>query len=100
MFDLQSNYQYLIFVKGLQIGNGSLMVIPKALLDTGNTCISIPVSYEKSILDQFNKGENKCVFSFEESAPAYSLLKCKVASFDALSSLMIKTNKNDMVIEK
>jgi hypothetical protein len=44
------------------VGSSPQMTISAALLDTGNTCISIPRIYEETILKQFNTLNNKCVF--------------------------------------
>jgi hypothetical protein len=38
------------------------MSIETALLDTGNTCISIPYNYEQDILAAFETKNNRCAF--------------------------------------
>jgi hypothetical protein len=42
---------YIINVKGVSLGDGELKKISTAILDTGNTCISIPKKYENDILN-------------------------------------------------
>lgn len=65
------------------------MKIGKALLDTGNTCISIPRRFESTILEQFNTRSNKCAFVVEENIPIFSLLSCKIGNFDELPKLSL-----------
>jgi hypothetical protein len=65
------------------------MRIPKALLDTGNTCISIPRSFEQTILKQFNTRNNRCLFMVEQDVPMFSLLLCKIRNFTELPSLKL-----------
>ena len=73
-----------------------MLKVSTALFDTGNTCISIPKRYEKSILDQFNKKkngqQNECYFSVEEHANMFAVLRCKVLNFDLLPVLNIHLN--------
>ena len=57
-----NGYSYSIKTKGVSIGDSPLMPVSSALLDTGNTCISIPNRYEKKILKQFNTESNVCGF--------------------------------------
>jgi hypothetical protein len=64
------------------VGASQQMKISKALLDTGNTCISIPRTFEKTILSQFNTVSNKCVFVVEDYVPMFSLLICKIRNFN------------------
>lgn len=45
---------YVISIKGVSLGNGDLLKISSAILDTGNTCISIPNKYQANILSAFN----------------------------------------------
>ena len=82
-------YSYAIKVDGVSLADGPLLSISSALLDTGNTCISIPTNYESSILKEFNKNGNKCGFDNEDNAPQFSLLRCKVLHHDLLPNLKI-----------
>jgi hypothetical protein len=54
----------VIDIKGIRI-KGTNLKISRSLLDTGNTCISIPERYEKEILSKFNSGKNRCNFKKE-----------------------------------
>ena len=45
MHDIVSNHFFEIMFEGVKIGDSELMRISKAILDTGNTCISIPRSF-------------------------------------------------------
>ena len=67
-----------IDMNSIYIGDSGTMSIKTALLDTGNTCISIPAHFKDQILVPFNKGKNKCDFWLETSVPKFSLLICKV----------------------
>jgi hypothetical protein len=69
------------------IDNSQQMRIRTALLDTGNTCISIPRNFEKVILSKFNTLNNKCAFIVEDNVPMFSLLICKVGNFSELPNL-------------
>ena len=76
-----NQYFVEIDMNSLSIGESGTMMIGTALLDTGNTCISIPAHFKDQILVAFNKGKNKCTFWLEESVPKFSLLICKVVEF-------------------
>ena len=45
---------YNINIKGISLGDGDLLKISSAILDTGNTCISIPSKYQTQVLNAFN----------------------------------------------
>lgn len=77
-YRINSGYSYTIKAKGVSFGDGPVLSTSTALLDTGNTCISIPRQYESSILQKFNNGINSCGFDKEEFAPQFSLLRCKI----------------------
>ena len=62
----------------IEIGRSGEMRLSKALLDTGNTCISIPHRYEAKILRGFNTKVNNCAFQVEEHVPMFSLLICRI----------------------
>ncbi len=88
-YPINQGYSYNIRVKGISIGDGPLLPIPSALLDTGNTCISVPNRYESSILKEFSQNGNKCGFDNEDYATQFSLLRCKVTNHDSLPTLKI-----------
>ena len=60
------------------------MTIKGGLLDTGNTCISIPDEFEDDILARFEETEagektgNTCYFEVEQNIEMFSLLLCRV----------------------
>lgn len=74
------------------------MHIPIALLDTGNTCISIPRRFEEEMLEQFNIGGNYCVFSVEEGITMFSILLCEIVSFESLPELTINIEGTNFVV--
>lgn len=56
---------YRIRTESIQVAEGPHMPVKVGLLDTGNSCISIPKRFEALVLDGFNKagaGYNKCAF--------------------------------------
>jgi pepsin A len=76
------------------------MAITSALLDTGNTCVSIPDMFSKDILKQFNTKSNVCGYDEEEFAPQFSLLRCKVGNYDELPVLKIFIGQEEYVLDK
>lgn len=52
---------YTLVLGGAFVGDYALTV-DRALLDTGNTCITFPDIYMNELLDVFNTGGNKCTF--------------------------------------
>ena len=83
---------YVISIKGVSLGDGDLLKISSAILDTGNTCISIPNKYQANILSAFNTlGDNKnlCAFDVEPYATSFSLLRCLVRDYNTLPILKI-----------
>lgn len=77
------------------------MQIKKALLDTGNTCISIPRRFESEMLKQLNTKSNKCAFMVETNIPIFSLLICKIGNFDELPTLTLSFDgSEDYIISK
>lgn len=86
-FDIKSRRAILIDMNWIKIGDGSELKVNTALLDTGNTCISIPSRFAIKVLDQFNKGKNFCSFWLEQNAPQFSLLICKVYDFNELPTI-------------
>ena len=87
-------------MNSLSIGESGTMMIGTALLDTGNTCISIPAHFKDQILVAFNKGKNKCSFWLEESVPKFSLLICKVVDFKQLPNITITIGEKQYTIQK
>lgn len=63
--------------------------IDEALLDTGNTCISIPDRYTEDIINEFNTESNKCHFEDERGNKQFQILECLVGNFDELPTLEI-----------
>lgn len=91
MAKIQSKIFYIINTQGMTIGSGNAMKISSAILDTGNSCISIPSAHEETILNSFNipDSTNKCFFKNEASTPKFSLLRCRVGNFSNLPQLKI-----------
>ena len=87
-----------IYFGWIKIGKSESLHIRSALLDTGNTCISIENKYESIILEQFNVGKNICFFSPEDLM--FSLLLCVIKDFDLLPSLTFNIQGDQYVIEK
>ena len=73
----------------VEIGNSGKMKMGKALLDTGNTCISIPNRFEDQILKGFKTKNNHCAFEVEKHVPMFSLLICRVGNLDELPTIVM-----------
>ncbi len=54
-------YRYRLKLNGFTVG-GKEFTVEEALLDTGNTCISIPDKFTADILEKFNTKGNTCKF--------------------------------------
>lgn len=87
-------------MNAMRIGKSGAMKMSTALLDTGNTCISIPSQFTNQILAGFNQGPNECQFWLEENVPKFSLLVCKVLDFDLLPNISITIGNSTYDIEK
>lgn len=81
------------------LGGGELPVT-EALLDTGNTCISIPIEHSEEILHQFNTKGNLCKFEHEPGNKKFDILRCMIGSFDELPVLTINIGKESYSIGK
>lgn len=99
-YPIISGYSYSIKIKGVSVGASTLMPISTALLDTGNTCISIPNKYEKPILKQFNTKSNVCGFDVEKYASQFSLLRCIIKNYDELPVLKVLIDEEIYEIDK
>jgi len=71
------------------IGEYALSVF-STLLDTGNTCISVPNIFTEEVLDSFNKGKNYCQFNPQVGNTKFKLLVCLVIDFDLLPTFRIR----------
>ena len=60
-----------------------------ALIDSGNTCVSISAEYSDRMLEELNKGGNECFFEKETGNDMFRLLICKIRNFDAMPVLRI-----------
>lgn len=58
-------FSYQIKTSGISVANAPFFRISTALLDTGNTCLSIPDDFESEILAQFDNDDNNCAFDNE-----------------------------------
>lgn len=84
----EGSYKYKLQIKNILIGGADLPVT-EALLDTGNTCISIPAEHTEEILHQFNTKSNTCEFHAEPGNKKFDILLCTVGSFDELPLLTV-----------
>lgn len=57
-----SIHSYVIRLDSIQVGQSVHFAVYQGLLDTGNSCMSLPKRFESMVLDQFNRGPNRCGF--------------------------------------
>lgn len=86
---LPNENQYKLGTDGLLVGQYALSVF-SALLDTGNTCISIPDVFTEEVLDAFNQGQNNCQFHPEAGNDRFKLMFCLVMDFDLLPTIRVR----------
>ena len=84
---------YMISLDTMSFGSGPDLAIFRAILDSGNTCITIPSVFEPIIESAFNvTGVNACAFDQEPFSPSFKLLRCKISNFSILPSVNIVIN--------
>jgi hypothetical protein len=85
---------YMISLDTMSFGTGPDLAIFRAILDSGNTCITIPSVFEPIIESIFNvTGVNACAYDQEPFAPAFKLLRCKITNFNILPTVNIVINR-------
>ena len=97
---IMSSTSYLIQIDSAQVGNSVHFAVYRALLDTGNSCISFPSQFQPMILEQFNKGQNVCGFCQEPLSPMFWLLRCRVKQFQLLPSVSIFIKSTKFEVNK
>jgi hypothetical protein len=90
---LIGNYAYKIQLDSMQFGNGPNLALFSAILDSGNTCITIPSRYANIIVGAFSIGSNVCAFDVEPLSPEFKLLRCRIRNFTILPDVNIYINK-------
>lgn len=94
---------YRIKLDSIQIAKGPHMSVSTGLLDTGNSCISIPKRFDTFILNEFNNagaGYNKCAYDNEPFNRMFSLLRCRVSDFDRLPIVTISIGGTRFELDK
>jgi hypothetical protein len=91
--------QYKLAMDGLLIGDYALSIFV-GLLDTGNTCISIPDIFKEEILNTFNQNPNNCTFIDEDGNAGFKLLVCLVSNFDLLPIIRLRIGTEEYQIPK
>lgn len=91
---LENEIQYKLAMDGLLIGEYALSIF-SALLDTGNTCISIPDNFTDEVLDTFNQGQNNCKFNPEAGNSRFNLLICLVMDFNLLPTIRVRIGRDE-----
>ena len=92
---------YTIDIDSIQVGaGGPNFAVYKAILDSGNTCITVPSSFEPLILSEFNVLGNICAFDLEPYAKSFKLLRCKVSNFNVLPDVNVYINKIKYTVTK
>lgn len=91
--------EYRLSIRSVEIGDQRLN-ITEGLLDTGNTCISIPDQYTDHILAEFKTESNHCYFKDERGNTQFKILECLVRNFDELPLLHIHMHDQTLTISK
>jgi len=91
---LSGGTAYVIALDTVSFGSGPDLAMFRAILDSGNTCITVPSVFEPIIESLFNvSGINACAFNKEPFAPSFKLLRCKITNFTILPTVNIVINR-------
>lgn len=98
---LNGNGVYTIALDTVSFGTGPDLAMFRAILDSGNTCMTFPSVFEPIIESTFNvTGVNACAFQKEPFAPSFKLLRCKITNFSILPTVNIIINGNKYSVDK
>jgi len=88
---LLSSSMYLFTIKALYFGNEMITESQSAIMDTGNTLISIPIKYKLQFQSVLSKSGLNCEI-YQESNHQFYQLGCQIKDVDMIPDFQVNLN--------
>ena len=86
-----SEDMYTVVMHGMNFGGQRISDYATALLDTGNTLISIPNAYKSRVFKAFSDAGIKCE-SYQEANADFYQIGCEIKDLDKIPELTVDLN--------